>query len=82
MSHEKTNEVLKKLEQGVREVFESERYKEYLRFVARFHKYSYYNTLLIMGQKKDAKLVAGYKAWTDMGRQVKKGEKGIGVCCS
>lgn len=76
-SHEKTNEVLKKLEQGVRDVFESERYKEYLLFVARFHNYSYSNTLLIMQQRHGATRVAGYNAWKEMGRQVKKGEKGI-----
>lgn len=76
-SQEKTKEVLKQLEEGVRDVFESERFKEYLRFVARFHNYSYSNTLLIMQQRQGATRVAGYNAWKEMGRHVKKGEKGI-----
>lgn len=76
-SQEKTKEVLKQLEEGVRDVFESERFKEYLRFMARFHRYSYQNSLLIMLQRKNASLVAGYRAWGEMGRHVKKGEKGI-----
>jgi len=79
MGHEKTKEVLKQLEQGVRGVFESERYKDYLRFMAKFHRYSYHNTLLIMQQKQDATMVAGYNAWKNMGRNVKKGEKGIAI---
>jgi hypothetical protein len=50
---------------------------EYLAFCARFHKYSFHNSMLIFGQRPDATHVAGFQAWKKMGRLVKKGEKGI-----
>lgn len=73
-------EITKELEKGVQEVFDSEKYKAYLEFVAKFYDYSVNNTILIWMQKPDASLVAGYKAWqTKFKRQVKKGEKGIRI---
>ena len=65
---------------GILEVFESERYKEYLRIMSKFHHYSFNNTMLIALQKPDASLIAGFSAWKNThGRTVKKGEKGIRI---
>ena len=73
-------EITEQLEQGVKEVFDSEKYKAYLDFVSRFYDYSVNNTILIWMQMPTASLVAGYKAWqTKFKRQVKKGEKGIKI---
>lgn len=69
-----------KLEQGVKDIFSSDAYCQYLKTMSKFHHYSLNNTLLIALQKPDATLVAGYRAWqTDHGRYVKKGEKGIQI---
>jgi hypothetical protein len=57
----------------------TENYLEYLAFVSRFHKYSYFNQMSIFAQKPDATLVAGYKTWQEMGHQVRAGEKGIKI---
>lgn len=77
---EKLNAIMKKLEDGVKELFTSENYQNYLRTMAKFHHYSFNNTLLIALQKPDATLVAGYSSWqTKFHRQVKKGEHGITV---
>jgi len=77
---ERIIELTDQLEEGVRAVFESDRYREYLTCMSKFHNYSVYNSLLIFQQRPDASLVAGYKAWqTDHGRYVKKGEKGIKI---
>lgn len=65
------------LEKGIKEVFTSEKYKAYLSTMAKFHSYSFNNSILIYMQKPDASLVAGYKTWQSLERQVKKGEKGI-----
>ena len=68
------------MEQGITELFDSERYKEYLRVMSKFHNYSFNNTLLIAMQKPDASLVAGFTAWKNQfQRNVKKGEKGIKI---
>ena len=73
-------EITKKLEQGVKELFSSEKYTEYLRVMSQFHNYSFSNTLLIAMQKPDATLVAGYGAWQKkFERNVKKGEKAIKI---
>ena len=71
--------ITEQLEQGVKEVFTSDKYIEYLRFMSKFTSYSFNNTLLIFMQKPDASLVAGYKSWQQKGRQVRKGEKGITI---
>ena len=64
----------------IRDRFESERYKEYLRVMSKFHNYSFNNTLLIAMQKPDASLVAGFSSWkNNFGRNVMKGEKGIKI---
>ena len=68
------------LEQGVSEVFTSEKYMEYLKTMSKFTRYSTNNTVLISMQRPDATLVAGYEAWRrNFNRQVKKGEKGIKI---
>ena len=68
------------MEQGITELFDSERYKEYLRVMSKFHNYSFNNTLLIAMQKPDASLIAGFTAWKNQfQRNVKKGEKGIKI---
>ena len=75
---EQVQELTKKLEDGITALFESDRYLEYLTIMARFHHYSYRNTLLILLQRPDATLVAGFHAWKQkFGRYVKKGETGI-----
>lgn len=77
---QKVQEITEKLEQGLQELFESEKYKSYLNTMSKFHNYSFNNTLLIAMQKPDATLVAGYKAWQrNFERHVKKGEKGISI---
>ncbi len=76
----KVNAILKKLEEGVKDLFTSEKYKQYLSTMSKFHHYSFNNTVLIAMQKPDATLVAGYTAWKQkFHRQVKKGEKGITI---
>lgn len=77
---EKVKEITDRLEQGIAELFESERYKEYLRVMSKFHNYSFRNTLLIAMQAPDASLVAGFNTWKNThGRNVKRGEKGIKI---
>lgn len=77
---EKMKEITDRLEQGIQELFDSDRYKEYLKVMSKFHNYSVNNTLLIAMQKPDATLIAGYNSWKSMfGRQVVKGAKGIKV---
>ena len=77
---EKLKEITDRLEQGITELFDSERYKEYLRVMSKFHNYSFNNTLLIAMQKPDASLIAGFNSWKNQfQRNVKKGEKGIKI---
>ena len=77
---EKLKEITDRLEQGIKELFDSERYKEYLRVMSKFHNYSFNNTLLIAMQKPDASLIAGFNAWkNNFKRNVMKGEKGIKI---
>ena len=68
-----------KLEQGVADIFSSDRYKEMLNMMAKFPEYSANNSLLIMLQKPDAQLCQSFTGWKSMGRDVKKGEKGIRI---
>ena len=68
---------LMQLAKAVDEVRASELFKQYLDVQARFHKYSWHNTMLIATQKPDAEHVAGFKTWQTMGRHVRKGERGI-----
>lgn len=77
---QKVQEITQNLEQGIRNLFESQKYKMYLRTMSKFHSYSINNTILIAMQKPDATLVAGYKTWqNNFERHVKKGEKGIRI---
>lgn len=73
-------EILQKLEQGVRDVFTSENYEKYLQTMSKFHRYSLNNIILITMQRPNATLIAGYQAWKKLhGRQVMQGEKGIKI---
>ena len=77
---EKLKEITDRLEQGIAELFDSERYKEYLKVMSKFHNYSFRNTVLIAMQKPDASLVAGFSAWkNNFERNVMKGQKGIKI---
>lgn len=77
---QQVREITDKLEQGIKELFESERFKEYLRTMSKFYNYSFNNTLLIAMQKPDATLIAGYTSWQrNFARHVLKGEKGIKI---
>ena len=77
---DKMKELTDRLEQGVKEVFESGAYENYLKVMSKFHRYSYRNSVLIWMQNPEATHVAGYDAWkNDFNRYVKKGEKGIRI---
>lgn len=77
---ERIQEITDQLEVGIQELFESDKFKDYLTCMSKFHNYSLNNTLLIAMQRPDATLVAGYKAWqTDHGRYVRSGEHGIKI---
>ena len=71
----------KMLQSGIKEYIKSDRYKEILDNMAKFHEYSVNNSIGIMIQKPDATLVAPYTKWQRLNRQVKKGEKGIVILC-
>lgn len=74
-------EIIQSLEDGLTDLFQSNRYADFLKTMTNFHEYSLYNTILIMMQCPQASLVAGYKKWQTMGRQVKRGEKAITILC-
>jgi len=77
---ERVKELTDKLEAGVKKVFESEQYKNYLKALSKFHSYSFGNVMLILMQCPNASLVAGFHKWKkDFGRTVKKGEHGIQI---
>ena len=77
---EQIKEITERLEKGVKEIFTSEKYTEYLRVMSQFHNYSFSNTVLIAMQKPNATLVAGYAAWQKkFERNVLKGEKAIKI---
>jgi len=76
---DRTAELLKTLERGVKDVFTSGRYAEYLTVMSRFHRYSASNCALILLQRPDATRVAGMAAWNAMGRSVNKGETAISI---
>ena len=80
---QKVKEITDKLEEGLKELFGSEKYKSYLSTMSKFHNYSVNNTLLIALQRPDASLVAGYQAWQkNFNRHVNKGERGIRILAS
>lgn len=73
---QQVREITDKLEQGIKELFESERFKEYLRTMSKFYNYSFNNTLLIAMQKPEATYVAGYTSWQrNFDRQVMKAKR-------
>lgn len=77
---ERLKQITDSIETGIKELFESDKYKSYLQTMSRFHKYSFNNTMLIAMQKPDATLVAGFNKWRDgFSRHVKKGEKSIKI---
>ena len=77
---DRLKEITDSLEQGIKDLFSSGKYAEYLRTMSNFHSYSYNNILLIHSQKPNATLVAGFNKWKDkFSRHVKKGEKGIQI---
>ena len=77
---QRVKEITDKLEEGLKELFEREKFKSYLNTMSKFHNYSFNNTLLIAMQKPEATLVAGYKAWQkNFDRHVNKGEKAIRI---
>lgn len=77
---ERLQELTDMLEAGIRDIFASDKYREMLAVMSKFHDYSVNNTMLIAMQKPDATLVAGFNQWKkDFGRSVKKGEKGIKI---
>ena len=79
-SKERIKEITAGIEKGIMELFESDRYRNYLTTMSRFHKYSLNNVMLIHAQRPDATLVAGFSKWKNsFGRHVKKGEKGIQI---
>ena len=75
----KIDEVLKRLKDGVNDIQESDNFKQFLLTMSKFHDYSIGNLILIMVQRPEASRVAGFKTWKDLGRWVKKGEKGIAI---
>lgn len=77
---EKITEITTKLEQGIKDLFASDKFKEYLSAMSKLHRYSFRNSLLIFMQKPDASMVAGYTSWQkNFKRQVRKGEHGIKI---
>ena len=79
-NRERLREITDGIEQGIKELFESEKYMRYLSVMSKFHRYSVNNTMLIYMQRPDATHVAGFNKWRDQfGRNVLKGEKGIRI---
>ena len=79
-NRERLREITEGIEQGIKELFESEKYMRYLSVMSRFHRYSVNNTMLIYMQRPDATLVAGYNKWKNQfSRHVKRGEHGITI---
>ena len=77
---ERLKDITDSIETGIKELFESDKYRRYLATMSRFHRYSVNNTMLIYMQRPDATHVAGFNKWRDQfGRNVKKGEKGIKI---
>ncbi len=78
-TQEKVKEAFELIKQGVKDITNSETYKEFLMFSSKFYNYSLNNQILIWAQKPTASYVAGFQTWKKMGRHVKKGEKGIKI---
>ncbi len=76
-AREKLEATMERLEEGIGRIIDSESFAEYLRAMSRFHNYSAHNVALILAQRPDASHVASYKTWQRLGRQVRKGERGL-----
>ena len=77
--NQNVEEALERLEAGVSQIVDGDEFRRYLAVAAKFHRYSPNNCLMILMQRPEATRVAGYRAWQSMGRQVRKGEKGIRI---
>ena len=79
-NRERVKEIVSSIEQNIQDLFQSERYFDYLRTMSRFHSYSVNNTILIHMQRPHASMpAAGFNKWKQFGRHVKKGEKGLTI---
>lgn len=78
-NEDKVKELSEKLEDGIKNLFESDKYKNFLKVMSKFHNYSFRNSILIMMQKPEATYVAGFNKWNTFKRKVNKGEKGIKI---
>jgi hypothetical protein len=76
---EKVTATLQALEQGIASLADADSFKQFLTMMSRFHQYSFGNIALILAQRPDAVQVAGYRTWQALGRQVKRGEKGLSI---
>lgn len=79
MNNDKLKATIEILEQGIKELITSERWTSYLKFQNKFYQYSFCNSLLILLQRPTATKVMGYRKWEEVGRHVKKGERGIAI---
>jgi len=79
IAQQKRQDALEKLTQGIKELLDSGDWQKYLRTQAKFYRYSFNNCMLINMQRPDASQVAGFSTWKQLGRQVRKGEKGISI---
>lgn len=77
--NEKVEQLVQDLENGLEDIIKGDKYKEYLNAMSKFHNYSARNTILILRQNPMATHVASYGTWKKLGRQVKKGSKGLGI---
>lgn len=78
-TNHKLTQVHDRLADQVQALIDSQDWREFLTVASRFHRYSANNVLLILAQRPDATRVAGYRAWQRLGRQVRKGERGIAI---
>ena len=76
---EKVTEALKQIDEAIENIGTNEEWLKYLSFQTKFYRYSYGNTLLIYLQNPEASFVKGFRSWNELGRYVKKGEKGIKI---
>ena len=72
-------EITDSIERHIQELFNSERYRQYLRTMGQFHRYSFNNSMLIFAQRPNATRVASFSKWKQLGRSVMKGEKGLRI---
>lgn len=78
-TEDKIKKLSEQLEEGIKNLFESDKYKNYLKIMSKFHNYSFRNSILIMMQNPEATYVAGFNKWNTLNRKVNKGEKGLKI---